>query len=414
MAEALQNYGRLNWKRRWPALTYANYRLYFMGQVVSLLGTWMQATAQGFLIFQLTHSPAFLGYVAFAGGAPTWLFTLYGGVIADRVPRRTLMVITQSCMMILAFVLAILAFTQLVQPWHIIALAFLLGICNAFDAPARQAFTLEMVDRADLTNAIALNATMFNSGTAVGPAIAGFTYALFGPAWCFLINGLSFLAVIAALLKMKLRPFVALKRGASTFGDLKEGLLFSLRNPTVRTLMLVASGVNLFAMAYATLIPAWAVEVLHGDAATNGLMQSARGVGSLISALMLASMGRVTFKGKIVTIGTFALPIMILIYSQVTNVQLSLFMLMLIGLSFMPVMNVANALVQTEVPDALRGRVMSIWTLVFFGMMPLCGLWAGTTAHYLGEPTVVVIGGGVALLIAIAVFVFFPRIRALE
>ena len=191
-------------KQTFRALVYPNYRLWFIGQVISLFGTWMQSTAQGFLVYELTHSPAYLGYVAFAAGVPTWLFTLLGGVVSDRIARRTLLIITQNCMMVLAFILAGLTFLGLVQPWHIIVLAFLLGVANAFDSPARLALAPELVDRKDLTNAIALNATMFNIATIVGPATAGLVYAAFGPGWCFFLNGLSFVAVIIALLLMKL------------------------------------------------------------------------------------------------------------------------------------------------------------------------------------------------------------------
>jgi len=197
---------RINITDTFAALRYPNYRLWFYGQMISLMGTWMQATAQGFLVFELTRSSVYLGYVGFASGVPAWLFTLYGGFIADRIQRRNLLIMTQTSMMILAFILAGLTFLGIVQPWHIIALSFLLGVTNAFDAPARQAFVLEMVPREDLTNAVALNATMFNTGTAFGPAIAGITYAMFGPAWCFIINGVSFIAIIAALAMMKLIP----------------------------------------------------------------------------------------------------------------------------------------------------------------------------------------------------------------
>ena len=194
--------------RTFAALKYPNYRLWFAGQLASLVGTWMQSTAQGFLIFQLTDSPAYLGLVEFVSDIPSWVFMLYGGVIADRMPRRTLLVITQTAMLVLAFILAALTFAGLVQPWQIVLLAFLLGVAHAFDTPARQAFVLEMIEREDLGNAIALNATMFQSAVVVGPAVAGITYALLGPAWCFTINGISFIAVIVALLKMRLPPMV--------------------------------------------------------------------------------------------------------------------------------------------------------------------------------------------------------------
>ena len=188
------------------ALAYPNYRLWFFGQMVSLFGTWMQITALGYLVYEITRSPAYLGYTGFASGLASWIFTLWGGVVADRVPRRRLLVVTQVLSMLLAFLLSALVFAGVVAPWQIILLAFLLGVVNAFDAPARQAFVLEMVDRSVLTNAIALNSTMFNIAISAGPAAGGVVYALLGPAWCFAINGVSFVAVIAALLAMRLPP----------------------------------------------------------------------------------------------------------------------------------------------------------------------------------------------------------------
>ncbi len=402
------------WQRRFPALAYANYRLWFAGQVISLFGTWMQSTALGYLVYELTRSPAYLGLVSFAAGAPTWLFTLYGGVIADRIPRRTVLIVTQTVMMALALVLAALTASGLVQPWHIVVLAFLLGTANAFDAPARQAFTLEMVQRQDLANAIALNATMFNAGTAVGPAIAGFVYALFGPAWCFFLNGVTFVAVIAALVAMKLAPMARSARRASTLSDLKEGLSYVAHQPTVRTIMLVVGAMSLFVLAYGTLVPAWAVRILGGDATTNGFLQSARGIGALSSSLVIASLGLFNYKGKLLTVGTSALPLAVLVFAQLRWLPLSLIALVGVGVAFMPTMNMGNALVQGLVPDALRGRVMSVWTLVLMGMMPMGGLWAGALAQRIGEPATVTTGALIGLSVALAVFIFFPHIRKLE
>lgn len=406
--------GSSAWQDRFPALAYPNYRLWFAGQIVSLFGTWMQSTAQGYLVYELTRSPAYLGLVSFAAGIPTWLFTLYGGVIADRIPRRTVLIVTQTCMMLLAFILAALTALGMVQPWHIVVLAFLLGTANAFDAPARQAFTLEMVQRQDLANAIALNATMFNAGTAVGPAVAGFVYALFGPAWCFLLNGISFVAVIAALIIMKLAPLAKSARRASTLSDLKEGLSYVVHQPVVRTIMMVAGAMSLFVMAYATLLPAWAVNILGGDATTNGFLQSARGVGALTASLAIASLGRFNYKGKLLTAGTIMLPLTVLLFAQVRWLPLSLIALVGVGMAFMPTMNMGNALVQGQVPDALRGRVMSVWTLVLMGMMPMGGLWAGTLAQQIGEPPAIMIGAIVGLAVALGVYILFPHIRKLE
>jgi MFS family permease len=402
----------MSWGKTFAALKYRNYKLWFRGQLISLMGSWMQATAQGFLIYQLTHSPAYLGYVAFASGIPTWIFMLYAGVIADRIPRRTVLIITQTAMMILAFILASLTFLGLVKPWHILLLAFGLGVANAFDAPARQAFVNEMVDIEDMTNAIALNSAMFNTATAVGPALAGIIYALVGPAWCFTINGLSFIAVIVALLLMKLRPQVSRPRGASTLAELKEGLHYVLTHRIVRTLVSLILVVSLFGMAFATLIPAWAVKILNGNAKTNGFLQSARGIGALFSALLIASLGRFRFKGKLLTLGTFSFPILLIIFSFIRWIPLSLLLLTGVGTSLILVFNLANSFVQTLTPDALRGRVMAIYSLFFFGSMPVGGLWAGFAAQHLGPPAAVIIGASVTLVFAFLVYLFVPKLRA--
>lgn len=403
-----------SWQQTFAALKYRNYRLWFWGQMVSLFGTWMQTTAQGYLVFQLTHSPAYLGYVSFAAGLPSWLFMLYGGVVADRMSRRTLLVITQICMMMLAFILAALTFSGRVQPWHIVLLAFGLGMANAFDAPARQAFVLEMVEREDLTNAIALNSTMFNSATAVGPAVAGVTYALFGPAWCFTINGLSFIAVIGALLLMKLKPPTVPALRTSTLADLKEGLRYVASQPLIRMLIGLVATTSLFGLSFVTLIPAWAVTVLGGNATTNGLLQSARGVGALGSALLIASLGRFKFKGKLLAIGTFAFPIVLLAFALVRWLPLSLLALVGVGIALILVLNLANALVQTLVSDPLRGRVMGIYSLTFLGLMPIGGLLAGAVAEHIGEPITVVLSSLILLGFATLMWIFVPRLRTLE
>ncbi len=396
------------------SMRYPNYRLWFAGQLASLVGTWMQSTAQGFLIYELTHSPAYLGVVAFAAGVPSWLFTLYGGVVSDRVPRRTVMILTQSAMMILALILAALTFTHLVQPWHIVVLAFLLGVANAFDAPARQSFVLEMVEREDLSNAIALNSTMFNSATVVGPAVAGITYAAIGPAWCFLINAVSFVAVIAALARMKLAPHAVRQRGVGALAELRRGLDYLRREPTVRTLIGVAGVVSLFGLGFVTLMPAWAVEILGGNSVTNGWMQSARGLGSLVGALVIAALGRFRRKGRLLTAGMLALPVLLIIFSFVRSTPLALLVLMAAGWAFMSLFNMLNTLIQTIVPDELRGRVLSVYTLSFFGLVPVGSLLAGSAASIVGEPLTVLVSGILLLLSALGLWIWAPQIRALE
>ena len=396
------------------ALSYPNYRLWFIGQMFSLVGTWMQSTAQGYLVYQITQSAAFLGYVSFANGLPTWLFTLYGGVIADRIPRRKMLVITQSSMMVLAVILAALTFTNTVQPWHIIVLAFLLGTANAFDTPARQSFVTEMVDRKDMTNAIALNSTMFNIGTVVGPAIAGLVYALFGPGWCFTINAISFIAVIFALALMKLSNIVPAPSGDSAIKELKEGVAYALHDNTIRSLLIHLGVIGVFGFGLLTLLPAWAVDVLKGDVTTNGLLLSARGIGSLIGALMIAYIGSRGTRGKIWSIGYFFTPIFFILFAFTRWVPLSLAVMVAIGWAAMAMLNTTNALIQSHVPDQLRGRVMGVYALVFMGGTPVGSLIAGWSADKYGEPITVIAFSCVFMAMAILVFFLHPELRKLN
>ncbi len=396
------------------ALKHPNYRLWFGGQLISLFGTWMQITAQSFLVFELTHSPAYLGYVSFAFGLPSWFFMLYGGVIADRVPRRTLLIITQCSMMMLALVLATVTFTGIVQPWHIVVFVLGLGLANAFDAPARQAFVIELVDREDITNAVALNSTLFNMSSVVGPAVAGVVYMLLGPAWCFTLNGLSFIAAITALLLMKVKPTHTPHQKTSALSSLKEGVRYVVRDPLIRTLMCLVAVTAMFGFAYITLIPAWAVTILGGDATTNGLLHSARGAGAVLSALLIASLGRFTFKGKLLTSSTFLLPILLIVFALIRSLPLTLLIILCMGVAQLLIMNLANVLVQTFVSDNLRGRVMSIYSLTHFGLMPIGGLFAGTVAEYAGEPATVIICGLVCFASSVILWIYAPMLRRVK
>jgi MFS family permease len=402
---------RFSWRRTFSALQHPNYRLWFWGQIISLFGTWMQTTAQGFLIFELTHSPAYLGYVGFAAGVPVWLFMFYGGVVADRLPRRTVIIFAQTLMMALAFILAILTFTHLVQAWHIIVLAFFLGLANAFDAPARQAFLLELVERKELVNAIALNSTMFNSARALGPAAAGVVYAMFGPAWCFILNGLSFIGVITALVKMKLKPQPKQIRSKSTFSELKEGFKYSLSQPMIRAQIFLIASINLFGISFVTLIPAWAVSILHGNAATNGIMQSARGFGALIAALFIASLGSSKYIYKLITIGIFSLPVSLFFFALAHWLPLSLLLLVCNGIALILVFNLSNAIVQNIVPDNFRGRVMSIYSFTSFGFMPLGALLIGFLAEKFSEPSAAIICSVITLFLSVLIAMMIRKIR---
>ncbi|HUU37061.1 MAG TPA: MFS transporter [Candidatus Desulfaltia sp.] len=405
---------QLSFRQIFTSLHHRNYRLWFWGQMVSLFGTWMQVTAQGFLVYELTHSSAYLGFVGFAAGLPSWFFMPYGGVVADRVPRRTLLLITQTSMMILAFLLAALSFLGIVRPWHIVLLAFLLGVANAFDAPARHAFVPEMVGRDDLTNAIALNSTIFNSATAVGPAVAGITYALAGPAWCFVINGISFGAVIAALCLMRLERLARPAPLTSSLHDLKEGFCYVLGHKMIRALIGLVVVTSLFGVSFIVLLPAWAVKILQGNAATNGWMYSARGAGALIGALLIASLGRFDFRGRLLTLGSFVFPSLILAFAWIRWLPLTLVVLIGNGAAAILIFNLANALIQTLVRDELRGRVMGLYSLTFFGFLPIGALWIGAVAQHFGETAAVLVNGGILLVFCSLIAVFVPELRRLE
>jgi MFS family permease len=301
-----------------------------------------------------------------------------------------------------------------VQPWHILILAFCLGTANAFDAPARQSFILEMVDREDLTNAIALNSTLFNLSAAVGPAVAGVIYMMMGPAWCFTLNAVSFIAVIIALYMMKVKPQPAVVQSVSALSSLREGLRYVFLNTHILALIIIVAITTLFGFSFNTLIPAWAFTILGGNAATNGLLQSARGFGALLSALFLASLGRFQYKGKLLTGGTFAFPIILLFFAIVRWLPLSLLMLFCLGIAFLLVMNLSNALLQIVVPDHLRGRVMSIYSLTLFGLMPVGGLLAGIIAEWAGEPETVILSAILCFICSVMVRIFAPKVYRLN
>jgi MFS family permease len=405
---------RFNIGQTFAALQYPNYRLWFIGQLISLAGTWMQNTAQQYLVFELTKSSRYLGYVGFAAGLPTILFTLYGGVIADRIPRRTMLIVTQTTMMILAFILAGLVFAQLVQPWQIILLAFLLGVANAFDAPARVSFVVELVDRKDLTNGIALNATMFNSAAIVGPAIAGIAYASFGAAWCFTLNAISFLAVIIALLLMKLPAATTSIRTESTFSQLKEGVRYVANERIIRTFVFNQGVLSLLGLSIMTLLPAWTTQYLGGDSRTYGMLLSARGIGALTAALMIASLGSRGVRGRLWTTGSLLLPVTILAFAFIRVIPMAAVIILISGWAFMLQVNTSNALVQSQVQDRLRSRVMSVYTLFFFGGMPLGSLLAGQIASRYSEPIALVTSATLLFCFCLFIFIRMPFIRRLN
>ena len=392
---------------------FRNYRLWFFGQATSLLGTWMQSAAQQYLIYELTGSSAFVGTVSFVSGIPSWIFMLFAGTVADRTSKRRLMIVTQTGMMILAFILAALVFTGAVTPALILLLAFFLGLFNAFDAPARQAFVSELVDREHLSNAIAMNSLMFNLGTAFGPAISGFVYYLFRPGWCFTINGISFIAVIIAL-SMMVFPNEKIKPSPmqdSTLKQLGEGFRFVWENKHVFYLIIMLAVTTLFSSAVVTLFPAWSTAYLGGDERLFGFMMSARGVGAIFSAFLIASLGNSKLKGKLLFANYFIFPLIIVGFSFIRNQIFSLLVLLAFGFSLILLFNLTNALVQESTPNHLRGRVMGIYSFAFFGLMPVGSLWIGFVARYTSEQISMLIAAGISLLAAVLLLLLVPKFR---
>jgi MFS family permease len=396
------------WRRVFTALRHRNYRLFFWGQLISLIGTWMDKAAEGWLIYQLTGSKVLLGVIAAAGTAPMIFFSFWGGSIADRLPKRSILVVTQSCAMVLAFMEAFLVWTHLVQPWQIVILATFGGVVLAFDMPARQAFVIEMTSREDLMNAISLNSSIVNGARLIGPSMAGIIIARLGLAPCFFFDGLSFLAVIAGLLMMNPPKQISRAHAGSTLRHALGGLAYVRQNRRVFTLLSLFSVVGIFGWSYAVLMPAYARDVLHADAAGYGILMSASGLGALVGALVTAAMGEAMPRRPAVLGGVWLFSSMLLLFSITRVYALALLFLAIGGFGMMIFFSTSNTLVQTSVPDEMRGRVMGVWALIFGGMVPIGSLEAGMLARWVG--TSVTIGFG-AVMCAAAAFVTWLSIR---
>jgi MFS family permease len=385
---------------KWPdalrALRHRNYQLFFSGQLISLVGTWMDQVAESWLVYRLTGSALLLGTVAFAGQIPVFLLAPIGGTVADRFSRRKILVATQSSMMVLALTLAALTLTHVVQVWHVILLAALMGAVNAFDIPARQAFVVDMVAREDLVNAIALNSSMFNGARVIGPAVAGIVVAVIGEGWCFFANGVSFIAVIAGLLMMKIsRPRLALE--GSPLQNTIEGFRFVARTGPVRALMLLLGLVSFTAMPYAVLMPIFADQILHGGPRALGMLMGASGMGALGGALTLAMRKSLRGLGRWVAIACSCFGVGLILFAYSRHLWLSVVILIPVGYSVMLQMSSSNTLIQSMVPDQLRGRIMAVYSMMFMGMAPFGALLAGSVAHGIGAPLTVAIGGMIGI-----------------
>lgn len=395
------------------SLRHPNYRLWFAGQLVSLVGTWMQNVAVPWLVYHLTGSPFFLGLVSFTSAVPMLTLTLWAGVLADRLNRKHLLIITQSVMMALAFLLAAAFYSNMLEWWHILFFSAASGIAQAFDAPARQAMVADLVPRNEMMNAIALNSAMFNGARIIGPALAGITLAAAGPGWCFIINGFSFLAVILGLILMHLPQELSTGSRGSAFAEIREGLLYIWRHDAIRALILLLAVTNIFAIGYSSLLPAFARDVLHSGEYGLGFMSTAIGVGALAGALLLAALSAYPRKGLLLTAGNLLFPAAVIAFTFSHTMWISLVLLGLTGFGFMVQNATVNTLIQSRVEDRLRGRVMSVYTIVFQGFFPIGALFAGTVAQHFG----IQLGGAVGAMIALAFGMMLwwrvPKIRQL-
>jgi MFS family permease len=393
------------------ALRHRNFQLFFAGQLISLIGTWMQSIAQAWLVYRLTGSSLLLGSVGFAGQIPVFLVAPVGGIVADRLNRQRVVIGTQMASMILAVVLAILTLGHTVQVWHIFVLAALLGIVNAFDIPARQSFLVDMVGKEDLMNAIALNSSMFNGARILGPAIAGILVAKIGEGWCFFANGISYIAVIAGLLMMRLERPVSRRPSASPLAHLIEGFRFARHTAPIRALLLLLGLVSLVSMPYTVLMPVFADKVLHGGARGLGILMGATGVGALLGALTLATRTGVRGLGRWVAFSCGGFGVTLMLFSLSRNFWLSTALLVPVGFCMMLQMSSSNTLIQAMVPDRLRGRVMALYSMMFMGMAPFGALLGGALADRLGAPLTVGMGSIACLGGAVIFGINLPRIR---
>ena len=388
--EALAKSGRLAVTLR--ALKHRNFQLFFSGQLISLIGTWMQGIAESWLVYRLTGSSLLLGFAGFASQIPVFLLAQFGGIVADRYDRRRVIIGTQTASMILPLILAFLTLSGRVQVWHVFVLASLLGVVNAFDIPARQAFLVDMVGKEDLMNAIALNSSMFNGARVVGPAVAGILVAKIGEGWCFLTNGLSYIAVITGLLMMRIDCPRRPRRAGSARADIAEGIQFARRTGPIRALLLLLGLVSLVAMPYTVLMPVFADRILRGGARGLGILMGATGVGALLGALTLASRSGVKGLGRWVAFSCGGFGVSLILFSLSRNFWLSTAFLLPVGFCMMLQMSASNTLIQVMVPDHLRGRVMALYSMMFMGMAPFGALFAGAIADRLGAPITVAIG----------------------
>ncbi len=405
---------RKSFRFAFRALRHRNYRLFFAGQAISLIGTWITRIAMGWLVYRLTGSAFMLGLVSFAGLVPTFLLTPVGGVVADRWSRHRVLLCTQVTLMVTSLALAHFALRGTITVAHVIGLGVLQGCCNAFDIPARQAFVVDMVGgRADLSSAIALNSMIFNSARLIGPSIAGMLIAIFGEGLCFLIDSVSFLAVVVALLAMRVTPPEPGEARTCVLHELREGLAATFGFAPIRAILLLMALTSLVGMPYAVLMPVFADRVLHGNAMTLGFLMAASGVGALGGGLLLAMRESVLGLGRMIAGGAGVFGAALIAFGLSRSLWISLPVLVVTGFAMMVQAAAGNTIVQTIVDDNKRGRVMGFFAMAFLGTMPFGSLMAGALARHLGAPATVIIGGSLCVLAAGVFARMLPRLRAL-
>ncbi|MCC7417322.1 MAG: MFS transporter [Acidobacteria bacterium] len=392
------------------AFRHRNYRLYFGGQIISLTGTWMQSVAEAWLVFRLTGSPTLLGATSFATLIPVFLFATVGGTVADRVNRRRLLIATQTVSMLCPLVLAALTLGGVVRVWQVFVLATCLGIVNAFDVPARQAFLVDMVGRGDLANAIALNSSMVNSARVVGPAVAGLLVAAVGEGWCFLLNGVSYVAVIASLSMMRV-PAAPARPHPPALREVLGGFRFVRRTAPVRALLALLGVASFAGMPYSVLMPVFDERILHGGPAGLGILMASAGLGALGGAIALVTRRGVRGLGRWVAVSGTAFGAALIAFSLSHRFWLSAALLVPVGATMIVQMAASNTLIQAMVPDALRGRVMAVYSMMFMGMAPFGALFAGWMAERTSAPATIALGGLVCMA---ASAVFYARLPALR
>ncbi len=383
---------------RFRAMQHRNFQLFIAGQLISLIGTWMQTTAQLWLVYKLTGSAALLGVFGFASQVPMLFLSSIGGYVGDRYDRHRGVIATQTVSMVLAFVLAGLTLTHLINEWELIVIAFLVGMVNAFDVPIRQAFLVEMVGKEDLPNAIALNSSIFNGARVVGPAIAGFAIAWVGEGWCFFLNGLSFVAVIVALLMMRIERREIKPSTDSPLRSFVEGFRYAMSDLPMRSALLLLSVLSLFGLQYSVFMPIYAQDILKGNARTLGWLMSSAGIGAVLGALHFAA--RTHYKGlaRWIAATSTTCSVCLILFSQAKVFWLCVAVLFVVGFAATSQMAATNTLIQNRVPDELRSRVMAVYATMFMGVQPIGALIAGGVAKRFGAQNALTVFGSLVLL----------------